>query len=72
MKNNETNVCLFGVDIYCYFILELIRFLLVNRIWNATEERQTEARELSSRVDAMIVIGGKTSSNSQKLYEICN
>ena len=31
MKNNEPNVCLFGVDIYCYFILELIRFLLVNR-----------------------------------------
>lgn len=45
--------------------------LAVNTICNATEERQTEARELSSRVDAMIVIGGKTSSNSQKLYEIC-
>lgn len=45
--------------------------LAVNTICNATEERQTEARELSARVDAMIVIGGKTSSNSQKLYEIC-
>lgn len=45
--------------------------LAVNTICNATEERQTEARKLSARVDAMIVIGGKTSSNSQKLYEIC-
>lgn len=42
-----------------------------NTICNATEERQTEARELAKKVDAMIVIGGKSSSNTQKLYEIC-
>lgn len=42
-----------------------------NTICNATEERQTEARELAKKVDAMIVIGGKNSSNTQKLYEIC-
>ena len=39
-------------------------------ICNATEERQREARELASKVDHMIVIGGKDSSNTQKLYEI--
>ena len=39
-------------------------------ICNATEERQTETRELASQVDAMIVIGGKNSSNTQKLAEI--
>nr|MCR5544199.1 4-hydroxy-3-methylbut-2-enyl diphosphate reductase [Eubacterium sp.] len=39
-------------------------------ICNATEERQKEAEELSSSVDAMIVIGGRNSSNTQKLYEI--
>ena len=39
-------------------------------ICNATEERQNEASRLSSEVDCMIVIGGKTSSNTQKLYEI--
>ncbi len=39
-------------------------------ICNATEERQKEARELASQVDAMIVIGGKNSSNTQKLYNI--
>ncbi|MCR5215159.1 MAG: bifunctional 4-hydroxy-3-methylbut-2-enyl diphosphate reductase/30S ribosomal protein S1 [Eubacterium sp.] len=39
-------------------------------ICNATEERQKEAEELAKSVDAMIVIGGKNSSNTQKLYEI--
>ena len=42
-----------------------------NTICNATEERQTEARMLAQRADAMIVIGGKNSSNTQKLLEIC-
>ncbi len=39
-------------------------------ICNATEERQREARDLASKVDTMIVIGGKNSSNTQKLYNI--
>ncbi len=42
-----------------------------NTICNATEERQTEARQIAQRVDAMIVIGGSSSSNTRKLYEIC-
>ncbi len=45
---------------------------VVNTICNATEERQTEAREIASQADAMIVIGGKHSSNTRKLYEICS
>lgn len=44
--------------------------LVLNTICNATEERQTEARELASNSEAMIVIGGKHSSNTRKLYEI--
>ena len=44
---------------------------ILNTICNATEVRQTEAGELASMVDAMIVIGGRTSSNTQKLYDIC-
>ena len=35
------------------------------------QERQVEASQIASEVDAMIVIGGKNSSNTQKLYEIC-
>ena len=44
---------------------------VVNTICNATEERQTQARRIAAMVDAMIVIGGKHSSNTRKLYEIC-
>ncbi|MDO4302633.1 MAG: 4-hydroxy-3-methylbut-2-enyl diphosphate reductase [Bacillota bacterium] len=44
---------------------------VVNTICNATEERQKEAGEIAAKVDAMIVIGGRHSSNTQKLYEIC-
>ncbi len=44
---------------------------VANTICNATEERQTEAKRIASNVDAMIVIGGAGSSNTQKLFEIC-
>ncbi len=44
--------------------------IAVNTICNATAERQKEAKELASDSDAMIVIGGKNSSNSRKLFEI--
>lgn len=44
---------------------------IVNTICNATDERQSEAREIAARADAMIVIGDENSSNSRKLYEIC-
>jgi len=40
-------------------------------ICNATVQRQSEADSLSRKVDMMIVIGGRNSSNTQKLYEIC-
>ena len=45
---------------------------VVNTICNATQERQTEAKELAAEADVMIVIGGKHSSNTRKLYEICS
>ena len=45
--------------------------IVVNTICHATDERQKEAAELAKAADAMIVIGGKSSSNTQKLYDIC-
>lgn len=45
---------------------------VANTICNATEERQTEAKQIAMQADAMIVIGGKHSSNTRKLYEICS
>ena len=44
---------------------------ILNTICNATEERQTEARSLARKSQAMIVVGGSHSSNTQKLFEIC-
>lgn len=40
-------------------------------ICKATFERQESTRKLAQKADVMIVIGGKKSSNTQKLYEIC-
>lgn len=47
-----------------------ITFVVKNTICRATELRQKETEELSKKVDAMIIIGGKNSSNTKKLYEI--
>lgn len=44
---------------------------VVNTVCNATTKRQAEARRIAAEVDAMLVIGGRHSSNTQKLYEIC-
>ena len=46
--------------------------IVLNTICSATKERQEEARDIAGRVDAMIVIGDKRSSNTQKLFEICS
>ncbi len=60
-----------------YYIVEIFEkkgynSSVVNTICSATEERQRSARALAGEADAMIVIGGKHSSNTKKLYEICS
>lgn len=42
-----------------------------NTICEATRERQSSAEELSQQVDLMLIIGGKHSSNTIKLLEVC-
>jgi (E)-4-hydroxy-3-methyl-but-2-enyl pyrophosphate reductase len=44
---------------------------LHNTICSATKDRQEAAYELAEKVQAVIVIGGRNSSNTQKLYDIC-
>ena len=44
---------------------------ILNTICNATEERQKEAKNIAGEVDTMLVVGGRHSSNTQKLFEIC-
>ncbi len=60
-----------------HYIVEIFKkkvynVTVANTICNATEERQREAKEIAASVDAMIVIGGRHSSNTRKLYEICS
>jgi len=45
--------------------------IVYDTICNATEVRQSEAYEMAGNNEAMIVIGGKHSSNTRKLFEIC-
>jgi len=48
------------------------RIDILNTICSATEERQSEARKIAARADAMIVIGGRHSSNTCKLRDVCS
>ena len=41
-----------------------------NTICDATRKRQEACVELASRCDVMLIIGGKNSSNTKKLYEL--
>ena len=62
------------VEILCkkrYYNSVLNMSNILNTICNATEERQKEAQNIAGKVDTMLVIGGKHSSNTQKLFEIC-
>jgi 4-hydroxy-3-methylbut-2-enyl diphosphate reductase len=59
-------------DIVDFLKKQLYYVTVVNTICNATQLRQKEALALSRECDAMIVIGGKHSSNTAKLYDICS
>ena len=77
--SDDKNVCIVSQTTFNYKkfhkLVEIIQkkvynVIIVNTICNATSERQVEAKQIATEVDSMIVIGGKTSSNTQKLYEI--
>ena len=80
VADKEKKVCIVSQTTFNYNkfqeLVEIINekgydIIVLNTICNATEERQTEAKAIASQADAMIVIGGKNSSNTQKLFEIC-
>ena len=77
---DEKKVCIVSQTTFNYNkfkdlveILEKKRYdkIVLNTICSATEERQLEARQIACEADTMSVIGGRHSSNTQKLYEIC-
>lgn len=43
-----------------------------NTICSTTAKRQSEAVEIAKKVDVMVVVGGKNSSNTQKLQSLCS
>ena len=78
-QQNDKKLCIISQTTFNYIkFKELVEILCkkgydincVNSICNATAVRQEEARTIASKADAMIVIGDKNSSNTQKLYEI--
>ena len=78
--NSDKGICIVSQTTFNYkkfnSLVEILSkkrydILVLNTICNATEERQQEARKIAAEVDAMVVIGGKHSSNTQKLFEIC-
>ena len=80
MPDKDQKVCIVAQTTFNYNkfkeLVEIISkkrydIVVLNTICNATKERQTEARQIAARVDAMVVIGDKRSSNTQKLFEIC-
>ncbi len=53
-------------------LLPRVRELRVfNTICEATFERQASALELAKHVDVMLVVGGKNSANTRRLWELC-
>lgn len=78
--NDGTKICIVSQTTFNYNkFKELVEIILekrydvsvLNTICSATKERQEEAGSIAEVVDAMIVIGDKHSSNTQKLFEIC-
>ncbi len=53
-------------------IAENIELVIENTICKATELRQKETEKIAKEVEYMIIIGGKNSSNTKKLYDIAN
>lgn len=45
---------------------------IFDTICSATNERQSEAASMAAQSDLMLVIGGRHSSNTQKLYRVCS
>lgn len=78
--SKDKDICLVSQTTFDLFkfnkIVEILKNLgynlnMFSTICKSTYDRQHEAIELAKTVDHMIVIGGKHSSNTMKLYHIC-
>ena len=80
LKDKYSRLCIvcqttFNKDKWYSLVCKLLKhsseILIYNTICASTQLRQSEAVELSKNVDAVIVIGGRESSNTRRLYEVC-
>lgn len=78
-KSNLSNILLISQTTYSLVKFEEIAEELrkkiptievINTICNATKMRQEETEQMAKNVDIMVIVGGKHSSNSNKLYEL--
>lgn len=64
-----------SLDNFRNIVKNLIKDRLEIRVFNTlckvVVDRQEEAKELAKKVEAMVVVGGTQSSNTQKLAQIC-
>ncbi len=58
-------------EIVCELMDNFKEIYVVNTICNATSLRQNSAVEVAKKVDLMLVIGGKNSGNTKRLFQIC-
>lgn len=81
LNNNEKKILILSQTTFNYKKFQDIVEILdkkgydinaLNTICNATEERQEEAARIAGEVDVCLVIGGRNSSNTRKLYDICS
>ncbi len=50
---------------------KITRIIPFMSICSATQQRQNEAKEIAQKADTIIVVGGRQSSNTRKLFELC-
>jgi len=66
----------FEEEVFAQIVGEFVRegqeVMVYNTICPSTKRRQRAAIQLASQVDAVVVLGGKKSSNTRRLYEICS
>ncbi len=58
------------LQIVQYLVSNAMEVRVFNTICNATFENQEATRTLSQKADIMIIVGGKTSSNTKQLFHI--
>jgi 4-hydroxy-3-methylbut-2-en-1-yl diphosphate reductase len=88
LKNSKENLRRFGIlsqttqipEKYTAFVKEILDFALnkdaeirvMDTICHDIRTRQTVSVELAKKVDLMFVIGGNTSANTRRLFELCS